>query len=67
MIAILYWVDGFGYDTCVRSIHETLGDAKKKHAEDIKKHPETKLDRWVEFEFGDVDFDYGFRSNSFDE
>ena len=41
MIAILYEVDGFGYDTCVRSIHETLCDAKKTRRRH-KEIPENK-------------------------
>lgn len=68
MIAILCYVDGFGNDTCVKSIHKNMDDAKRKHAEDIKENPNAIDDLWVEFEFGDVDFDiYSSNSYSFDD
>lgn len=68
MVAILYYVDGFGNDTCVKSIHKNMDDAKRKHAEDVRENPRAEKDLWVEFEFGDVDFDiYSSNSYSFDD
>ena len=48
MIALLTWVDGFGADTQVRGIFPTL-KAAKRYAE--------KGDKYVEFDFGLVEFD----------
>lgn len=48
MIALLTWVDGFGADTQVRGIFPTL-EAAKRYAE--------KGDKYVEFDFGLVEFD----------
>jgi hypothetical protein len=31
MIAILTWIDGFGYDTCVIGIATSLEEARKKY------------------------------------
>lgn len=68
MIAILCYVDGFGHDTYVKSIHQNMDDAKKKHAMDIKENPDAENDLWTEFEFGDVDFNiYSPYSYSFDD
>lgn len=68
MIAILGYVDGFGHDTYVKSIHQNMDEAKRKHAEDVKENPDAEDDLWTEFEFGDVDFDiYSPYSYSFDD
>lgn len=48
MIALLTWVDGFGADTQVIGIFPTLEAAK---------HYAKKGDRYVEFDFGLVEFD----------
>ena len=48
MIALLKWVDGFGADTHVVGIFPTL-DAAKRYAQ--------KDEKYVEFDFGLVDFD----------
>ena len=49
MIALLEWVDGFGADTHVRGIFPTLNAAKPYIEEG---------NRYVEFDFGLVDFDF---------
>lgn len=49
MIAILGWVDGFGADTKVEAIYQTLEDAiAAKYGNEFK---------YAEFEFGEVSFD----------
>ena len=55
MIAILGWTDGFGNDTYVIGIYPTLEQAKRHYQ---------KGDRWVEFEFGNVEFDW-YEANEF--
>ena len=49
MIAILGWSDGFVKYICVKAIYPTFEQAKQ-HAQ--------KEDRWIEFDFGTVDFDW---------
>lgn len=48
MIAVLEFVDGFGADTYVTGIYQSLEDAIAKHGNEFK---------YEEFEFGEVDFD----------
>ena len=48
MIALLEWIDGFGADTSVKGIFPTL-EAAQRYAD--------KGDKYVEFDFGLVDFD----------
>lgn len=56
MIAILGWVDdGFSTDINVKGIYPTLAEATKYAKEG---------DKWVEFDFGRVDFDI-HTANSF--
>jgi len=57
MIAVLRWTDGFGNDTYVRAIYPTLEQAKQYFLEG---------DRWVEFNYGLVDFDW-YYANEFRE
>ena len=49
MIAVLGWIDGFGHDTEVKGIYPTLEEAKLYASED---------DRWEEFDYGFVNFDW---------
>lgn len=56
MIAVLRYKDGFGNnDTCVKAIYPTLDEAKQNFEEN---------DRWEEFEYGLVDFDW-YEANEF--
>lgn len=55
MIAVLGWTDGFGHDTYVRAIYPTLEQAKQYF---------TNGDRWVEFDYGRVNFDW-YDANEF--
>lgn len=55
MIAVLGWTDGFGHDTYVRAIYPTLEQAKQYF---------TDGDRWVEFDYGKVNFDW-YDANEF--
>ena len=55
MIAVLCWTDGFGNDTYVKAIYPTLDEAKQNFEEG---------DRWKEFEYGLVDFDW-YEANEF--
>lgn len=55
MIAVLGWTDGFGNDTYVKAIYPTLEKAKQYYSEG---------DRWVEFDYGKVDFDW-YDANEF--
>ena len=55
MIAVLSWCDGFGNDTFIRGIYPSLQEAK--HEEE---------DRWVEFQYGEVEFDW-YEANKFKE
>ena len=55
MIAVLGWTDGFGHDTYVRAIYPTLEQAKQYF---------TDGDRWVEFDYGRVNFDW-YDANEF--
>jgi hypothetical protein len=49
MIAVLEFVDGFGADTCVTGIYQSLEDAiTAKYGNEFK---------YEEFEFGKVSFD----------
>lgn len=57
MIAILKWTDGFGNDTYVDAIYPTLEEAKLHFSEGA---------RWVEFDYGLVDFDW-YDANEFRE
>lgn len=57
MIAVLSWIDGFGHDTYVKAIYPTLEEAKQCFSEG---------DRWVEFDYGLVDF-YWYEANDFKE
>ena len=57
MIAVLRWTDGFGHDTYVKAIYPTLEQAKQYFSEG---------DRWVEFNYGLVDFDW-YEANEFRE
>lgn len=57
MIAVLRWTDGFGHDTYVEAIYPTLEQAKQYYKTG---------DRWVEFDFGIVEFDWYF-ANEFTE
>lgn len=57
MIAVLRWTDGFGNDTYVKAIYPTLEKAKQYCSEG---------DRWVEFDYGKVDFDW-YDANEFKE
>ena len=57
MIAVLRWKDGFGHDTDVKAIYPTLEQAKQYFSEG---------DRWVEFNYGLVDFDW-YGANEFRE
>lgn len=57
MIAVLRWTDGFGNDTYVKAIYPTLEIAKQYFSEG---------DRWVEFDYGLVDFDW-YDANEFRE
>lgn len=52
MIAVLGWIDGFGADTQVLGIFPTLVEAEKSVGVDYKNC------RYVEFEFGKVNFDF---------
>ena len=49
MFAIIAWVDGFGNDGYVRAIYRTFEEAEKHCQEG---------ERWVQFDFGEVDFDW---------
>ena len=55
MIAILGWTDGFGNDTYVWGIYPTLEIAKRYAKKEL---------RWVEFDFGEVEFDW-YDANEF--
>lgn len=55
MIAILGWTDGFGNDTYVKAIYPTFEQAKQYAV---------KGDRWTEFDYGQVDFDW-YDANEF--
>lgn len=57
MIAVLGWTDGFGNDTYVKGIYPTLEEAKKHCSEN---------DRWDEFDFGPIEFDW-YEANEFRE
>ena len=48
MIAVLKFVDGFGADTSVTGIYQSLEDAIAKYGNEFK---------YAEFEFGKVSFD----------
>lgn len=52
MIAVLRWTDGYTY---VKAIYPTLEQAKQYFS---------KGDRWVEFNYGLVDFDW-YEANKF--
>ncbi len=56
MIAVLGWCDGFGNDGYVKAICSTYEKAKEFH--------DKENDRWVEFNFGKVDFDW-YEANEF--
>ena len=49
MVAVLGWIDGFGADTQVLAIYPTLAEAERYADKEC---------RYVEFEFGEVDFDF---------
>jgi hypothetical protein len=55
MIAVLGWTDGFGNDTYVNGIYPTLEEATK--------HAKIGM-KYVEFDFGEVYFDY-YEANDF--
>ena len=55
MFAVLEWVDGFGNDTRVAGIYPTLDEAIVYD----------ENDRWIEFEFGEVNFDW-YEANKFE-
>ena len=55
MIAILGWTDGFENDTYVWGIYPTLEIAKRYAKKEL---------RWVEFDFGEVEFDW-YDANEF--
>jgi len=57
VIAILGWTDGFGNDTYVDAIYPTL-EIAQSHCKD------SKAFRWVEFDFGEVEFDW-YDANEF--
>ena len=56
MIAVLGWTDGFGNDTYVWGIYPTLEMAKQ--------YANEKGLCWVEFDFGEVDFNW-YEANEF--
>lgn len=58
MIAVLSWVDGFGADTAVWGIFESIEDAQAEYAEYKDKKDNYERLRYQEFVFGSVDFDW---------
>lgn len=60
MIAILEWIDGFGNDTYVKGIYPNFEQAEQAHLADEY----SKGDRWQEFEYGSVAFDW-YEANNF--
>lgn len=57
MIAVLGWTDGFGNDTYVEAIYPTFEQAAKQYSSEVEF-------RWVEFDYGEVNFDW-YDANEF--
>lgn len=55
MVALLGWTDGFGNDTYVHGIYPSMDEAKAHAKEGL---------RWVQFDYGEVDFDW-YEANEF--